>query len=42
MHDPVSNTLYDVDMLIAKNGGKAPLTMKSFEKLVDTGMYAMF
>jgi cryptochrome len=31
---PVSHTLYDPKVLIAKNGGKAPLTMKSFETLV--------
>lgn len=39
VHDPVSHTLYDLDMLIAKNGGKAPLTMKAFEKLIDTGLF---
>jgi len=32
---PVSHTLYDPDVLIAKNGGKAPLTMQSFQKIVD-------
>ena len=33
---PVSHTLYDPRMLIAKNKGKAPLTMKSFESLVNS------
>ncbi|KAG2432367.1 hypothetical protein HYH02_012940 [Chlamydomonas schloesseri] len=32
---PVSHTLYDTDMLVARNGGSAPLTMQSFTKLVD-------
>jgi len=32
---PVSHTLYDPNVLIAKNGGKAPLTMQSFQKVVD-------
>lgn len=32
---PVSHTLYDPNVLIAKNGGKAPLTMQSFQKIVD-------
>jgi cryptochrome len=31
----VSNTLYDPSILISKNGGKAPMTMQSFQKLVD-------
>lgn len=32
---PVSHTLYDPNVLIAKNGGKVPLTMQSFQKVVD-------
>ncbi|KAK3288478.1 (6-4)DNA photolyase [Cymbomonas tetramitiformis] len=32
---PVSHTLYDIDWLIQKAGGKAPLTYQSFTKLVD-------
>jgi cryptochrome len=36
-HTPVSHTLYDLNMLVAKSpGGKAPLTMKGFEKLIDS------
>uniref|UniRef100_A0A7S3R4Y9 Photolyase/cryptochrome alpha/beta domain-containing protein n=1 Tax=Dunaliella tertiolecta TaxID=3047 RepID=A0A7S3R4Y9_DUNTE len=30
-----SHTLYDTDMLVRENKGKAPLTMQAFEKLVD-------
>lgn len=32
----VSHTLYDPHMLISKNNGKAPLTMKAFENLVNS------
>lgn len=31
----VSHTLYDTDELVKRSGGKAPLTMQSFTKLVD-------
>lgn len=33
---PVSHTLYDPHLLLSKNKGKAPLTMKSFESLVNS------
>lgn len=35
VYSPVGHTLYDPNMLIRRAGGKAPLTMKAFEKLVD-------
>lgn len=34
VHSPVSHTLYNPAELIRKSGGKPPLTMKSFEKLI--------
>ncbi|EFN51376.1 hypothetical protein CHLNCDRAFT_7260, partial [Chlorella variabilis] len=34
---PVSHTLYDPQVLLQRNGGRAPLTMQSFTKLVDGG-----
>ena len=34
VHSPVSHTLYDPAELIQRAGGKPPLTMKSFEKLI--------
>lgn len=39
VHDPVSHTLYDIEAIVAKNQGKAPLTMKAFEKLIDTSKF---
>ena len=37
VHSPVSHTLYDpADLLRRSPGGRPPLTMKSFEKLVDS------
>ncbi|KAI7839651.1 hypothetical protein COHA_006460 [Chlorella ohadii] len=35
VHSPVSHTLYDPQLLLARNGGKPPLTMQAFTKLVD-------
>lgn len=35
VNSPVSHTLYDPQLLLARNGGKPPLTMQSFTKLVD-------
>lgn len=35
VHAHVSHTLYDPRELVKQNGGKPPLTMKGFEKLVD-------
>ena len=34
VNDPVSHTLWNADYLIAKNGGKAPISMSSFTSLV--------
>jgi len=36
VHSPVSHTMYDPQVLIQRAGGQPPLTMKSFEKLVDS------
>ncbi|KAL4418944.1 hypothetical protein ABPG77_009124 [Micractinium sp. CCAP 211/92] len=36
VHSPVSHTLYDPQMLLDRNGGKPPITMQSFTKLVDS------
>lgn len=37
VHAPVSHTLYDPQLLLDRNGGRPPLTMQSFTKLVDSG-----
>ncbi|KAI3439135.1 hypothetical protein D9Q98_001543 [Chlorella vulgaris] len=34
VHSPVSHTLYDPELLLSRSGGKPPLTMQSFTKLV--------
>ena len=35
VHFPVSHTLYDPADIVRRSGGKAPLTMKSFEKIIN-------
>ncbi|GFR42357.1 hypothetical protein Agub_g3052, partial [Astrephomene gubernaculifera] len=35
VHAAVSHTLYDTDMLVARNGGSPPLTMQAFCRLVE-------
>jgi cryptochrome len=35
VHSSVSHTLYDPQLLLARNGGKPPLTMQAFTKLAD-------
>lgn len=37
VHSPVSHTLYDPELLLSRSGGKPPLTMQSFTKLVTAG-----
>lgn len=36
VHSPVSHTLYDPADIVRRSGGKSPLTMKSFEKIINS------